>query len=100
MNGEAIAAYFSANNRLIAPPLPGMASIEHTLSRFPRHAREKIRISSHLESRLCDLKRKEAHNLSREQFLEDEKETILKKSVSNSLKSVITSSKSLNKQPC
>ena len=71
---EVIAAYFSANNRLIAPLLPGMTSIEYALSKFPRHIREKIRISSYLESRLSDLKRREAHNLSREQFLEDVKQ--------------------------
>lgn len=68
---KTIASYFSANNRLIASPLPGMASMEHALSRLPSNVREKIRISSHLEARISDLKRKEACNLSREQFLED-----------------------------
>lgn len=70
---KTISSYFSANHRLIAPPLPGMASIEHTLSRLPLDAHEKIRISSHLESKIADLKKQEEANLSREQFLEDVK---------------------------
>ncbi len=68
-----IEPFFSANNTLLSPPIHGIASIEHTLAGASPEIREKIRISSHLLTWVSNLKRKEANQISREQFLEDVK---------------------------
>lgn len=68
---QAIQAYFSVNNTLLSPPLLGLASLEHTLTQVSRDVREQVRISAHLQSWLTTLTQKQAHALSRDQFMED-----------------------------
>lgn len=63
--------FFSSNNTLIADPITGLSAIEHALSEAPYDIRNQVRISSHLETWVENLKKTRNSLLSRQQFLTD-----------------------------
>ncbi len=70
--GAALAPYFSSDNTLIPDPSTGLASIHDALSDVSEEIRTKLRISSHLISKIAEME-KQTQGITREQFLEEVK---------------------------
>jgi hypothetical protein len=68
---EAFKPLFSSDNILLPDLIPGFASIEHALEELPEEVKAKIRISSHLVSKVKDRLASFSHNMTREQFLQE-----------------------------
>lgn len=65
--------YFSSDCTLIPDLISGFTSIQNALSGVSEELRHKVRISSHLMSRVHEQQEKQQRELSREQFMEEVK---------------------------
>lgn len=68
-----LAPYFSPDNTLIPNPVIGLSSIQKVLSDVSEEFRNKVRLSSHLVSKINDQSEMNARQLSRKQFMDEVK---------------------------